>query len=312
MVGSLPQMLENQFFLAEPVPIGEGILDEWEDIERTGRGFFEFAAKYALMQPCDMAPETAADHVVNSSLLGRVVPLEAHLLSDDDYCGVRDVLDLAGKLRAYVVRGDVTLDELRGCGIEPRFWDDMVPTYTEVQGFSNLSYHSAVIKVPLKGRSYIEWLKSRIDGGMTVEPDESDGFFLTVGISRGWQGADGDAEGCFDVLPGLALQQIAGLHLSEIQTAVDRYGVPHQLARWGICALWLAYCNRFSRARIAFCEACGRPIVVTEERGTPRQYCDERCRQWRKRNKDVDSYRGLRTTLKDDKKRSRRKAAHHG
>ena len=332
MVISLPQVIDNPFYVDGVLEVDEGLLDEWEHIEETGVGFYEFADKTALLPPVDYF-----DFIQEFREENGLPPVPIDEICEEDYFGIRDLLNYAARLRALSVRGNVTEDDLKQCGITPKRWDRKV---LDSYGLSGLSYNGAEAKVPIRGRAYIRYLAGLATGhievtqsqhfdiraGMRIEdalhdpnfserfklenylkeqhfasPDhrfayEDGRFWYCMEAHARWSGADDDAVGCFDHLPGAVLDLLCELHLKEIET-VTRDGVPYQAARWGVCALWLAFCNRFTRSRITTCEACGRPILVTEERGTQRKYCNERCRSWKKRH--PNETRGLRTSLKE-------------
>ena len=164
-----------------------------------------------------------------------------------------------------------------------------------------VSYQWAACKVPVQGDTYIDYLNCLDSFDTMHSVDEGDdGAQLFLRIPSWWEGPEGDEAGCFDGLVDMALGQLIDVHLMQVRTCSGRFGVPRQVAPWGISALWLAYCNRFSGARIAFCKGCGRPIFVTGERGTPREYCGEKCRSWARRH--PGELRGLRTEFKKGKR----------
>ena len=169
--------------------------------------------------------------------------------------------------------------------------------YIEQRKLSHLSYEWATCSIPIKGETYIDYLNclDNTDSMHFVEEREDESDVLVLRLPSWWQGTEEEA-GCFDSLVEIALMQLIDIHLMHVKTCSGRYGIPHQEAPWGISALWLSYCNRFSGARIAFCKGCGRPIFVTGERGTPREYCGEKCRSWARRH--PGEVRGLRTSLK--------------
>lgn len=79
----------------------------------------------------------------------------------------------------------------------------------------------------------------------------------------------------FDALCNLNL---SGIEAREIDGKLQRY------TDKGPAALWLSYCEEIDAGRIALCPVCGRPMVISGERGTPREYCSQACRLWRRKH----------------------------
>lgn len=294
MVTTLPQVLVNYRTLQNSIQITDRISDEWDRIEDSGTGFLEFAEKYALLPR-----KSRNEDEVRTRMLGHAnYPREAPDLSEGDYIGIRDVLNFAARLRALALRGDVTQAELADYGICPHYLIEREADYIEQRKLSHLSYEWATCSIPIKGETYIDYLNclDNTDSMHFVEEREDESDVLVLRLPSWWQGTEEEEAGCFDSLVEIALMQLIDIHLMHVKTCSGRYGIPHQEAPWGISALWLSYCNRFSGARIAFCKGCGRPIFVTGERGTPREYCGEKCRSWARRH--PGEVRGLRTSLK--------------
>ena len=294
MVTTLPQVLVNYRTLQNSIQITDRISDEWDRIEDSGTGFLEFAEKYALLPR-----KSRNEDEVRARMLGHAnYPREAPDLSEGDYIGIRDVLNFAARLRALALRGDVTQAELADYGICPHYLIEREGDYIEQRKLSHLSYEWATCSIPIKGETYIDYLNclDNTDSMHFVEEREDESDVLVLRLPSWWQGTEEEEAGCFDSLVEIALMQLIDIHLMHVKTCSGRYGIPHQEAPWGISALWLSYCNRFSGARIAFCKGCGRPIFVTGERGTPREYCGEKCRSWARRH--PGEVRGLRTSLK--------------
>ena len=294
MVTTLPQVLVNYRTLQNSIQITDRISDEWDRIEDSGTGFLGFAEKYALLPR-----KSRNDGEVRARMLGHATyPREAPDLSEDDYIGIRDVLNYSARLRALALRGDVKPAELADYGIRPHYLIEREADYIEQRKLSHLSYEWATCSIPIRGETYIDYLNclDNTDSMHFIERREGESDVLVLRLPSWWQGIEEEEAGCFDSLVEIALMQLIDIHLMHVKTCSGRYGIPHQEAPWGISALWLSYCNRFSGARIAFCKGCGRPIFVTGERGTPREYCGEKCRSWARRH--PGEVRGLRTSLK--------------
>jgi len=62
-----------------------------------------------------------------------------------------------------------------------------------------------------------------------------------------------------------------------------RNGVLTPTADTNFTSLWLCLSDSFREARVTACKTCGLPIIVTDERGAKRQYCNSTCKRKYKR-----------------------------
>lgn len=81
------------------------------------------------------------------------------------------------------------------------------------------------------------------------------------------------------------LDALAFLHLSHITTAAAYGGEERRVFDQPITAYWWELSNQFRNARIGGktrvgkCEHCGHAYIAAGERGNPRRYCSDACRQ---------------------------------
>ena len=66
----------------------------------------------------------------------------------------------------------------------------------------------------------------------------------------------------------------------RIQT---RDGILAPQADTNFTSFWLCLTETFRDSRVTRCKACGLPIIVTKERGSKRQYCNDTCKRKYKR-----------------------------
>ena len=62
-----------------------------------------------------------------------------------------------------------------------------------------------------------------------------------------------------------------------------RDGILAPKADTNFTSLWLCLSDSFREARVTACKTCGLPIIVTDERGAKRQYCNSTCKRKYKR-----------------------------
>lgn len=287
MVHTFPQRIE-QPVVGLHADINDQLCEEFEDIEKTG-DYKSFFAKYFMF------PYGWLD-------------FETEKLSEDDYYGVRDVLYLMFRLRELATSEETSNEDLANAGVSFYYID-----FPDVEGkiaFPRLEF-------PVRGRIYMRYLLETINGDYSMasewpfeklpdqmhrdygpEEDQDDEWcfdedmesFMTKSaggivyhLRRGQGYGLEDEDATPEFFAARMLDELCGLHLRGVDT-LTRDGIPFQCCRHGVAALWLAYLNRLSHVRITTCEACGKPIVVTGERGQKRRYCDDTCRKWANRN----------------------------
>lgn len=83
----------------------------------------------------------------------------------------------------------------------------------------------------------------------------------------------------------VVLDALASLHLSHITTTAAKGGEERRVFDQPITAYWWELSNQFRNARaggktrIGKCEHCGHAYIAVGERGNPRRYCSDACRQ---------------------------------
>ena len=224
-------------------------------------------------------------------------PLAIH-----DYYDVRNTLYLMFRLRCLSENANVTDKDLEDVGM--RFYreaDDDGCSYS----FPNLTF-------PITGKAYVRYLASLLNEEMRdafewpydkipeivhqgmFGPNarlfeeglyhhlikKEDGVTFHVSHKMGYDDSMGKSNAEY---ARIMLDELCNLHLKDIEVATDN-GMLFQRCKYGLSALWMAYCDKLSQGRVTTCQACGKPIVATGERGQKRQYCDDTCRKWAARN----------------------------
>lgn len=234
-----------------------------------------------------------------------------------DYYDIRNTFDTAAALKHLNANHSVSESRLKNIGVQfdtmtLKEWvelgeDEFIPR--ELSGLiASLEKRSVFIprlKLLFEGRTYprfLTWaasgnnnafvlpfqqIRGLLDGrryGLEICEGAWSAFYLTSGqVKIAHQEAPLElfsnevARNLFDALCNLNL---TGIEAREIEGRLRHY------TDKGISSLWLSFCEELelNSARIAECPACGRAIVVTEERGTQRIYCKDSCRQWAKKH----------------------------
>lgn len=259
MVISFPQRLQPYAHGAY-LPIDSSICREFEGIERTG-DFGEFFSKYYFF-PIEEYEQFNGE-----------APMD-----EADYFAVRDVLYTMFKLRELVTKNDEpTIEELDELGVSlPR---KLVDDGREM-------VHPALNLGEIKGTLYNWFLGKRVrvddrgflENGFATYRSVSGEFFIMPQV-----GFYADSEFTSRDLARLVLDELCACHTRDLSMGYEN-GLPYQRHKSGISALWLSYCYEFSHVRVASCAACGKPILISGERGSKRLYCDNTCRKWANRN----------------------------
>ena len=291
MVENLPQVLRPTRWQAiegssgelllsgrilEPRPIDGDIIGDFEAVE-TNLDYKWFFEKHALF---------------DSSFTVTSKPPTA-----DDYKDVRDVLRLAFTLRAKADEKALTPKALREIE-NGRFFQPV-----EIDEGTGEPI-GASFCFELHGKSYTRELAHLLEK-MSRDALEAR-IFEAIPNSleiREQQGrrcliCRGDLEAIIDEdaneWAGGLSDLLFHAHMAGVSTTAV-HGRPLQVATSGLSALWLACLNKMSHSRVQLCEACGRPILVSGERGTPRKYCSDACREWK--HKNPGKTRGIRSRL---------------
>lgn len=72
------------------------------------------------------------------------------------------------------------------------------------------------------------------------------------------------------------------LHMADVRTVSLGGGQECRVIATGISSLWWCAIDSLRDGRLGACEVCGKPYVARGERGKPRKYCSDACRQWHK------------------------------
>ena len=72
------------------------------------------------------------------------------------------------------------------------------------------------------------------------------------------------------------------LHMTDVRTVSLGGGQECRVIATGISSLWWCAIDSLRDGRLGACEVCGKPYVARGERGKPRKYCSDACRQWHK------------------------------
>lgn len=222
----------------------------------------------------------------------------------DDFFGMQSALFLASKLRNLVMLEKVTDSDLEDCGIkiEKVILDDEACKLFGYEGGDHW-LHYGDLEVKISGSVYAQWIKNCLihDYGTDdmilssrdeeseceyenfcyPSSDDNDDIILSILLNPGF--ADLDEETARYLSVRCALDGLFGVHLQKTRTETH-CGIPYQTTGDGITATWLSLGFKFQGARVVECKACSKPVLVSGERGTPREYCSDACRKWAQRH----------------------------
>ncbi len=231
--------------------------------------------------------------------------------SMDDYYDMRRAIDAATLLkaisaapelfaeqgpRAGVSLEHMTLSEFAGDAEAGAELAVCVPKITlELNGRSYLRYllwaalrDAAAFEAPIEdlaealnaGGGGIRSLTVADEGNASLTLSASSVFMYEPETPEDHQAAPLEtlSEIALSLFDALCNTNLAGIEAREIGGRLQRY------ADKGAALLWLSFCEEIDAARVALCPVCGRPLVISGERGTPREYCGQACRVWRRRH----------------------------
>lgn len=90
---------------------------------------------------------------------------------------------------------------------------------------------------------------------------------------------------------------LASFHMADVATLVERASLIQE-AQTFAAAVWVSFAHAVEGNRAITCKACGRPLLVSGDRGKPREFCDATCRKWWNRNKGTGRKRESSAILK--------------
>lgn len=122
------------------------------------------------------------------------------------------------------------------------------------------------------------WYAEDSDGiEREVDPDDADGLQVICALGYFERSAEG-ARKCLSDL----VDRLFTLHLADVRTVSLGGGRECRIVATGISSLWWCAIDSLRDGRLGACEVCGKPYVARGERGKPRKYCSDACRQWHK------------------------------
>ncbi len=110
-----------------------------------------------------------------------------------------------------------------------------------------------------------------------AEAWEADGLCIMCALGF-YEDNEAGARKCLSTL----VDRLFTLHLNDVKTVSFDGGQEARIITTGISALWWCALDSMRDGRLGICEVCGKPYVARGERGKPRKYCSEACRQWNK------------------------------
>lgn len=115
------------------------------------------------------------------------------------------------------------------------------------------------------------------DESHDAEPEEADGLCVMCALGY-YEDNEAGARKCLNSL----VDRLFTLHLNDVKTVSVDGGQEARIITTGISSLWWCALDSMRGGRLGICEVCGKPYVARGERGKPRKYCSEACRQWNK------------------------------
>lgn len=111
--------------------------------------------------------------------------------------------------------------------------------------------------------------------------DAEEGFPLIIEVPGSFI-CSSDNDGLHDGVSAM-LDGLFELNLFDVKTRT-RAGIPFQQAGSVYSSLWYSLARSFEGGRALRCQACGKPILAFDERGTPRKFCSGACSKWAQRH----------------------------
>lgn len=223
---------------------------------------------------------------------------------------LQSLLELAISWRELYCRDSLSESDLKECGISvSHLPSEQITRYREAQSeFKSfyLAFSDAVLDAQMKsfinmdvsnsvivssefavfdncyyGR-FLERNRKTIDQekGLPVV-DEKEGSPLIIEVPGSFvcsNDNDGLHDGVSSILDGLF-----ELNLFDVRTRT-RAGIPFQQAGSVYSSLWYSLARSFEGGRALRCQACGKPILAFDERGTARKFCSGACSKWAQRH----------------------------
>lgn len=119
--------------------------------------------------------------------------------------------------------------------------------------------------------------ESSDEAGCEVDPEDADGLQVICALGYYERTAEG-ARKCLSDL----VDRLFTLHMADVRTVSLGGGQECRVIATGISSLWWCAIDSLRDGRLGTCEVCGKPYVARGERGKPRKYCSDACRQWHK------------------------------
>ena len=110
-----------------------------------------------------------------------------------------------------------------------------------------------------------------------VDPDDADGLQIICALGYFERSAEGARKCLSDFV-----DRLFTLHMADVRTVSLGGGRECRIVATGISSLWWCAIDSLRDGRLGACEVCGKPYVARGERGKPRKYCSDACRQWHK------------------------------
>lgn len=122
------------------------------------------------------------------------------------------------------------------------------------------------------------WYAEGGDGAeREVDPGEADGLQIVCALGYYERHAEGAGKCLSDLV-----DRLFTLHMTDVRTVSLGGGQECRVIATGISSLWWCAIDSLRDGRLGACEVCGKPYVARGERGKPRKYCSDACRQWHK------------------------------
>ena len=110
-----------------------------------------------------------------------------------------------------------------------------------------------------------------------VDPDDAEGLQVICALGYFERSAEGARKCLSDFV-----DRLFTLHMADVRTVSLDGGRECRIVATGISSLWWCAIDSLRDGRLGTCEVCGKPYVARGERGKPRKYCSDACRQWHK------------------------------
>lgn len=195
-----------------------------------------------------------------------------------DFEAMREIMRLAIAAMSIAQDDSPVPESLQQCGISYKIAD-----YGESLGeVVQVDY-----RIELTSTRYAERLSRFIDNANQSgrwEIVTEDKKSVLIGSSWPKRAAQSESENT-SIAARAFYDELCSLHYTPIWTdSVD--GETQQVTLSPIAGIWLSMGHAMRKSRAIRCKSCGRPLLVSGERGKPREYCGDTCRKWAQRNPD--------------------------